>query len=153
MKFVNEVLDIIIEITNNLNKDLNDQNLNKKDFDFDNILIDRKEFCSDSDEYDEKLCAINENIKALKNDIEIYCDLYVKKRDKEKYTFSAEEKNKKQKIEGNFNSKVEIANKEIKKTFDSRNQRFQMEMKNISQTYIKNHKETDEKLKYYKNIL
>ena len=61
--------------------------------------------------------------------------------------------NKKQKIEGNFNSKVEIANKEIKKTFDSRNQRFQMEMKNISQTYIKNHKETDEKLKYYKNIL
>lgn len=153
MKFVNEVLDIIIEITNNLNKDLNDQNLNKKDFDFDNILIDRKEFCSDSDEYDEKLCAINENIKALKNDIEIYCDLYVKKRDKEKYTFSAEEKNKKQKIEGNFNSKVEIANKEIKKTFDSRNQRFQIEMKNISQTYIKNHKETDEKLKYYKNIL
>lgn len=153
MKFVNEVLDIIIEITNNLNKDLNDQNLNKKDFDFDNILIDRKEFCSDSDEYDEKLCAINENIKALKNDIEIYCDLYVKKRDKEKYTFSAEEKNKKRKIEGNFNSKVEIANKEIKKTFDSRNQRFQMEMKNISQTYIKNHKETDEKLKYYKNIL
>lgn len=153
MKFVNEVLDIIIEITNNLNKDLNDQNLNKKDFDFDNILIDRKEFCSDSDEYDEKLCAINENIKALKNDIEIYCDLYVKKRDKEKYTFSAEEKNKKQKIEGNFNSKVEIANKEIKKTFDSRNQRFQMEMKNINQTYIKNHKETDEKLKYYKNIL
>ena len=153
MKFVNEVLDIIIEITNNLNKDLNDQNLNKKDFDFDNILIDRKEFCSDSDEDDEKVCAINENIKALKNDIEIYCDLYVKKRDKEKYTFSAEEKNKKQKIEGNFNSKVEIANKEIKKTFDSRNQRFQMEMKNISQTYIKNHKETDEKLKYYKNIL
>lgn len=153
MKFVNEVLDIIIEITNNLNKDLNDQNLNKKDFDFDNILIDRKEFCSDSDEYDEKLCAINENIKALKNDIEIYCDLYVKKRDKEKYTFSAEEKNKKQKIEGNFNSKVETANKEIKKTFDSRNQRFQMEMKNISQTYIKNHKDTDEKLKYYKNIL
>ena len=54
MKFVNEVLDIIIEITNNLNKDLNDQNLNKKDFDFDNILIDRKEFCSDSDENDEK---------------------------------------------------------------------------------------------------
>lgn len=153
MKFVNEVLDIIIEITNNLNKDLNDQNLNKKDFDFDNILIDRKEFHSDSDEYDEKLCAINENIKALKNDIEIYCDLYVKKRDKEKYNFSVEEKNKKQKIEGNFNSKVEIANKESKKTFDSRNQRFQREMKNISQTYIKNHKDTDEKLKYYKNIL
>ena len=153
MKFVNEVLDIIIEITNNLNKDLNDQNLNKKDFDFDNILIDRKEFYSDSDEYDEKLCAINENIKALKNDIEIYCDLYVKKRDKEKYNFSVEEKNKKQKIEGNFNSKVEIANKESKKTFDSRNQRFQREMKNISQTYIKNHKDTNEKLKYYKNIL
>lgn len=154
MKFVMEILDIIIDISNGLNNDSNNYNyLNKKDFNFDNILIDKREINDDFDAYDEKLCAINDNIKMLKIDAESYYNSYMKERDKEKHDFSLEEKNKIQKVESNFKLKAEKIEKETKKILDRRTANFQKKIKEINQNYNKNYKETKDNLKYYKNIL
>lgn len=148
MKFIDNVLDIIINLSKKfVNK------LDEKEHYLDNILIEKQEIISDLDNYDEKLCLINDSIRLIESNANEFCETYMKNRDKEKADFYLEDKEKMSNIENNYLFKVNKIEKDTKKVIDNSNLLLQKKIKDLTSEFNKNCLEVNAALKYYKKIL
>lgn len=147
-KFLENVLDIIINLSKKFVSELDE-----KEYNLDNILVDRQKMIEDFDNYDEKLCLINDNIKLIESKSNEFCETYMKKRDKEKTDFYAEDKEKMSSIENNYLLKVNKIEKDVKKINEDKNLLLQKKIKDLTNEFNKNCLEVNATLKYYKKIL